>query len=324
MFPQVRSGIFETMRAGLIAGAVLALAATEPAFGQAEVPCTNIGGGKYECHFYRPGDGFTGGSIVAVGTTTVGYLPQGRNWILCEEKGGDMRNAEGYRNHWFGWTQAENGKWGWVSALDASGGDNYGSFGGGTPSCNGAHGTPPTYNGIWGSPPQGGGTPPPGTPAVDADQDGVSPPLDCDDFNNRIYPGAPEIVGDGFDQDCNGVDAAGRVSGIVAFRSRSAKRWTRFTSLRVTEAPAGAVVVVKCTGKRKRCPKSQTFTTSSKGSVSLTRMFRKRKVRVGARITVAITTPNAIGKVRELRIRPRAVRTRTLCLNPGAITPHKC
>ena len=169
------------MRAGILAGALLALALTEPAFGQAEVPCTNIGGGKYECNFYRPGNGFSGGSIVAVGTTTVGYLPQGKNYILCEQQGGDMRNAEGYRNHWFAYTEAENGKFGWASALDASGGDNYGTFGGGTPNCNGKYGTPPSYNGVWGSPPPPPTgtpvpTPNPGTPAVDADRDGVSPP----------------------------------------------------------------------------------------------------------------------------------------------------
>ncbi len=116
------------MRAGLIAGALLALAVAEPALGQAEVPCTNVGGGKFECSWFRSGDGRSGGSIVAVGTTTVGYLHQGRNWIQCEEQGGDMRSADGYRNHWFGWTQADNGAWGWASALDASGGDDYGSI----------------------------------------------------------------------------------------------------------------------------------------------------------------------------------------------------
>ena len=141
---QPATGRLGSMRAGLIAGALLALAVTEPALGQAEVPCTNIGGGQFECSWYRAGDGKTGGAIVAVGTTTVGYLHQGRNWIRCEEKGGDMRNAEGFRNHWFGWTQADNGAWGWASALDASGGDNYGSFGGGTPGCGGAYGTPPS------------------------------------------------------------------------------------------------------------------------------------------------------------------------------------
>ena len=54
-----------------------------------------------------------------------------------------MRNPEGDRNNWFGWTEAENGKLGWASPLDARGGDDYGSFGGGTPNCNGAYGSPP-------------------------------------------------------------------------------------------------------------------------------------------------------------------------------------
>jgi hypothetical protein len=85
------------MRAGIFAGALFALAFSAPAFGQAEVPCTNDGGGHYSCNWYRAGDGITGGSIVAVGTTTVGYLHQGSNWIICEQKGGDMRSAEGYR-----------------------------------------------------------------------------------------------------------------------------------------------------------------------------------------------------------------------------------
>lgn len=315
------------MRAGLIAGAVLALALAEPALGQAPVPCNAIGGGKYECSWYRAGNGFSGGSIVAVGTTTVGYLPLGRNWIICQQQGGDMRNAEGYRNHWFAWTQAENDKWGWASALDASGGDNYGGFGGGTPNCNGAYGSPPTYNGVWGSPPPQGGTPTPtpdpNVPAADADRDNVSPPTDCDDTNSRVYPGAPEVVGDGFDQDCNGVDAAGRVSAIVAFDSRSTSKSTKFRSLRVTEAPAGANVLVKCTGKRKGCPKSATFTTSAKGSVSLTKHFRKR-LRVGAVVEIHVTTPNAVGKVRKLTIQRKRVKAQSLCVNPGALNPSRC
>ncbi|RKQ93514.1 putative metal-binding protein [Solirubrobacter pauli] len=313
------------MRAGLIAGALLALAVAEPALGQAEVPCTNVGGGKFECGWFRSGDGRSGGSIVAVGTTTVGYLHQGRNWIQCEEQGGDMRSADGYRNHWFGWTQADNGAWGWASALDASGGDDYGSFGGGTPPCNGAHGTPPSYNGAWGSPPATSPSPPPSptTPAVDADRDGVAPPTDCDDTNSRVYPGAPEVVGDGIDQDCNGADAAGRVSATIVFSSRSTRTSTRFRSLRVAEAPAGAQVAVTCTGRRKGCPRSQTLTTSAKGSVSLTKLFRK-PLKVGARVRVAVTTPNAIGKVRELRIARKRVTGRTLCLAPGAVEATRC
>jgi hypothetical protein len=313
------------MRAGLLAAAFV-LAAAEPAFGQAQVPCTNTEPGKYTCDWYVPGNGITGGAIVAVGTTTVGYLHQDKNWIVCQQKGGDVRNAAGDRNNWFGYTQADNERWGWASPLDARGGDDYGSFGGGTPNCNNQYGSPPTYNGVWGSPPAsspGGPAPNPGTPAVDADKDSISPPADCDDTNSRVYPGAPEVANDGIDQDCNGADAAGRLSAIVAFDWRKVGSTTRVDSLRVTEAPAGADVVVTCTGKRKRCPKTRTFKTSAKGSVSLTRMFRKR-LRSGAVVTVAVTAPNTVGRVKRYTMRRGKPRIQTLCLVPGAPEPARC
>ena len=90
------------MRAGLFAAAFV-LAAVFPAVADAapaQVPCTNIGGGHYECSWYRPGDGHSGGSLVVVGTTTVGYLPQGKNWISCQQAGGDVRNSAGNHNTW--------------------------------------------------------------------------------------------------------------------------------------------------------------------------------------------------------------------------------
>jgi hypothetical protein len=45
--------------------------------------------------------------------------------------------------------------------------------------------------------------------AVDTDNDGDGSfvPADCDDTDPSVYPGAPEIPGDGIDQDCNGADA---------------------------------------------------------------------------------------------------------------------
>ena len=43
--------------------------------------------------------------------------------------------------------------------------------------------------------------------AVDEDGDGFSPPSDCDDNDENVYPGAPgEMAGDGIDTNCNGQD----------------------------------------------------------------------------------------------------------------------
>jgi len=44
----------------------------------------------------------------------------------------------------------------------------------------------------------------PGCGGTDEDGDGHSPPEDCDDSNENIYPGADELPGDAVDSDCDG------------------------------------------------------------------------------------------------------------------------
>lgn len=63
----------------------------------------------------------------------------------------------------------------------------------------------------------------PSTNTVDADGDTFSPATgDCDDTKASVHPGAAEICGDGFDNDCDGVadrshDAAGNVTACSPF-----------------------------------------------------------------------------------------------------------
>lgn len=47
-----------------------------------------------------------------------------------------------------------------------------------------------------------------GAAAVDADQDGYTTRIDCDDTDPEVHPGAAEVCSDGVDQDCSGADVS--------------------------------------------------------------------------------------------------------------------
>jgi hypothetical protein len=106
-----------------------------------QVPCHAAGGGHYDCTFYPAGDGIHGGAPVLRGSARVGYLNQGTDWIVCQQRGAEYKHGSA-QNDWWGWTEANDKKTGWVSAVWARGGDNDQGFSG-VPSCGGAHGTPP-------------------------------------------------------------------------------------------------------------------------------------------------------------------------------------
>jgi transglycosylase-like protein with SLT domain len=113
-----------------------------PASGAKPVPCSAIGGAKYSCKWFTPGDGTSGGTpVVSSGDSTVGFLNYGSNWISCQQAGAEQTHSR-YHNKWWGYTEADNGSYGWANAVYASGGDNDGPFSG-APSCHGAHGSPP-------------------------------------------------------------------------------------------------------------------------------------------------------------------------------------
>ncbi len=118
-----------------VLGAMLSFGAASALAAPAEVPCSDIGGGKHQCYFYVPGDGHSGGTAVkSSGGGVVGYLHQGYNWIICQQAGGEVSSGPYHNNTW-GWTLSDGNTWGWVNAVDA----RYS----GTPDCGGAHGAPP-------------------------------------------------------------------------------------------------------------------------------------------------------------------------------------
>lgn len=129
----------------------------------APVPCSAIGGGKYDCQFYPSGDGVSAGAPVqATDSSRVGYLNHGTNWVICERQGATVISGP-YENGWWAWTEANDGSWGWVNAVWASGGDNFGDFQG-VPGCADSVGLPPGAQ----APPATSGstvTPPVSTPA---------------------------------------------------------------------------------------------------------------------------------------------------------------
>jgi hypothetical protein len=148
----------------LVAGLIAAGAFAATAAAQAPVPCSGIGGGKYNCQFYPAGDGISGGTpVLNSAGERVGYLNEGTNWIICQQAGRTERSGA-YYNKWWAYTQANNQQWGWASAVFGKGGDNDGQFGGGVPNCNGSKGNPPGVGGGAPPPPPPGQQPPPPPP----------------------------------------------------------------------------------------------------------------------------------------------------------------
>ena len=56
---------------------------------------------------------------------------------------------------------------------------------------------------------------------VDSDKDGFATTVDCNDASAAIRPGAPEVFGNGVDEDCNGRDDVNRDVDGDGFPSRS-------------------------------------------------------------------------------------------------------
>ncbi|HET6548472.1 MAG TPA: putative metal-binding motif-containing protein [Solirubrobacter sp.] len=189
---------------------------------------------------------------------------------------------------------------------------------------------------------------------ADADQDGFDARRDCDDANPAIHPGATDVAGNGVDEDCSGADtpapanpgttpvpdttpipdatpiatpvstAPARLQARVVYRWDLGARWSRVVQLSVRDAPKGARVTLRCSGRG--CP----FKTRSKklpnGRGELAKAFKKRRLKQGAVVDVMIGAPRTIAKVVRFTVvgKHKLPRQQQLCRPPGVRAPQVC
>jgi Bacterial Ig domain len=108
-------------------------------------------------------------------------------------------------------------------------------------------------------------------------------------------------------------------------------KFTKATKLAVNELPANSKVVVTCKTKKKKqqkkgCPyKKKTFkSVRAKSKLKLLKPFKKKKLPVGTKVTVAMTATGFIGKQFTYTMRKsKQPKVKRLCIPPGG-KPGKC
>jgi hypothetical protein len=162
---------------------------------------------------------------------------------------------------------------------------------------------------------------------LDADGDGIPVPLDCDDRNAAIRPGALEIRGNLVDENCDR-----RVSPWVAVAAAVTNQWaldgsrTLLRSLVVRLAPKGAHVTLGCRGSS--CPFKTTRRATvprDLAAVSFTKLFRRARLRAGVRLSLTITAPETISRIYTYRTVNGALPDpRIECRAPGEVKGSPC
>jgi hypothetical protein len=168
--------------------------------------------------------------------------------------------------------------------------------------------------------------PPPSGP-VDVDRDGVSPPLDCDDNNPAIRPGARDIPGNKIDENCDQRDARlpllkRRIRAITATYPSG---YMTFTSMSVAPARKGDRLRLTCKGKGCDFKRKAIRVKKKSSKRSLMKYVRGMELRKGAVVQLRVTRTGTIGRVRTWKVRaPRIPRIIDRCAQPGAKKLIRC
>jgi hypothetical protein len=145
------------------------------------------------------------------------------------------------------------------------------------------------------------------TNAIDDDCDGIidpdvdgdgflrGPQQDCNDGDPAIRPGALEIRGNRVDENCDArAEPFPRIDTLLQLRSLPG-RVTRVVRVLAVDVQAGTTIVVTCKGPG--CPPGFTQRLAkAKRSHSLTRRFRRARLRAGAVLQVTVTAPGRQGR----------------------------
>ena len=162
---------------------------------------------------------------------------------------------------------------------------------------------------------------------LDVDGDGFPFPFDCNDGSAAIRPTTPEIRGNRVDENCDRrAEPFSDLGASVAAQWVFGPRFSRLRKLIVHNAPAGARVTFRCTGRS--CPSRRTRRVRVRNvlaRVVLHRGFRRARLRPGTTLRVTITAAQTIGRTYTYAVKKGALPASTIvCRAPGQRRGRSC